>query len=126
MLGRLQVYRDAEAILVAEVNRIEEGRKAKRGARRAIQRARKLLRIPPWADLRAIAEFYRTARRLSRITGVPHEVDHILPLLGEGVSGLHVETNLRVVTRAANRKKSNTYDGALVGGTGFEPVTSTV
>lgn len=49
------------------------------------------------------------AARLTRRTGIVHEVDHIVPLQGENVCGLHVETNLRVITKAANREKSNRW-----------------
>lgn len=44
---------------------------------------------------------------MTRETGIAHEVDHIYPLQGRNVCGLHVETNLRVITRSANRKKNN-------------------
>ncbi len=63
--------------------------------------------MPPWADRDAIAAIYAEAARLTRSTGVAHEVDHIEPLLGRGASGLHVHYNLRVVPRAVNRRKSN-------------------
>lgn len=63
--------------------------------------------MPPWADVEAIRAIYDEARRLTTETGIPHEVDHEIPLLGRGVTGLHVEWNLRVVTRTENRRKSN-------------------
>jgi hypothetical protein len=60
--------------------------------------------MPPWADREAIQAIYAEARKL---TGIPHEVDHIEPLLGKNSSGLHVEYNLRVITRTENRRKGN-------------------
>lgn len=65
------------------------------------------LRRAPWANKAAIEAIYAEARRLTKETGTPHHVDHIIPLQGPFVSGLHVETNLRVVTRTENLRKRN-------------------
>ena len=60
---------------------------------------------PSWIDLAALRSHYKRARALTLATGVQHEVDHIVPLGGKLVSGLHVPWNLQVVTRAVNRSK---------------------
>lgn len=86
----------------------------------ARQRALCLKRMVPWADAKAIVPIYREAQRLTRRTGIPHDVDHIIPLLGERVSGLHVESNLCVLPRMENIRKSNCY---MMGGEGLEPPT---
>ena len=54
-----------------------------------------------------IKQFYLDAMLVSKVTGVPYAVDHIVPLRGELVSGLHVPWNLVVITREENSKKSN-------------------
>ena len=56
-----------------------------------------------------VLAIYAEAKRLTEETGIPHEVDHEIPLKGRLVSGLHVLANLRVVTRAENRRKSNRH-----------------
>ena len=73
--------------------------------------ARKRQQTPLWADRTAIRAIYDEAKRRTAETGVPHAVDHVYPLAGRCVSGLHVETNLRVVTQRANAEKSNRAPG---------------
>jgi len=68
---------------------------------------------PPWANRDAIADLYRAARKLTRLTRTPHHVDHIIPLQGRGVTGLHVETNLRVIPARENHRKSNRFDSPI-------------
>ncbi len=72
---------------------------------------RKKLRqaTPPWADRDKIKALYDEAKALTRSTGVLHTVDHVVPLKGEFVCGLHVQNNLQVVTHAENMRKGNTF-----------------
>lgn len=62
---------------------------------------------PKWANRTAIKAVYAQCLRVTQSTGIPHEVDHIVPLRGELVSGLHVHWNLRVIQAKVNRDKSN-------------------
>lgn len=59
-----------------------------------------------WDKVRAI---YREAKRLTETTGIPHHVDHIIPLRGKDVSGLHWEGNLQILTATDNLKKGNRW-----------------
>lgn len=76
----------------------------------ALTRAKKIQASPPWLTKehkKQITELYKEAKRLSKETGIKHEVDHIIPLLGKNVRGLHVPWNMRVITAEENRKKKN-------------------
>lgn len=73
------------------------------------RRSAEMQATPKWADLSAIRAVYRMAAQAERDTGIAHEVDHIVPLRGGKVCGLHVHWNLQVLSRAENRKKSNRY-----------------
>jgi hypothetical protein len=75
----------------------------------AMRRARIRNATPPWADAAKIQAVYETAAKLSEITGIPHEVDHIVPLKGKMVSGLHVHYNLQILPRRDNRVKGNKH-----------------
>jgi hypothetical protein len=126
LAGRLVVHRTRDEVDRDRRQRAQDRRVAATRAQASRQRAMRLQRTAPWANWRAIENLHMEAARLTRVTGVKHEVDHIIPLLGETVSGLHVESNMRVVTKAANRAKSNHFDERMVGGAGIEPATSTV
>jgi len=56
-------------------------------------------RRPDWADPRALSLVYRKAREIEKATGVPQDVEHVIPLQGKLVSGLHVAGNLRIVPK---------------------------
>ena len=67
------------------------------------------LATPHWltkAHKTQIKAFYLEAERLKSQTGIDHEVDHIVPVRGGIVSGLHVPWNLRVITAAENQSKN--------------------
>lgn len=60
---------------------------------------------PSWCDLSEVAKIYAQARALTKQTGIQHHVDHIVPLRGRTVCGLHVPANLRVITAKKNWQK---------------------
>lgn len=84
------------------------------------RRARKLQATPAWLSqdhLWVMKEVYSLSSLRSKLTGVEHHVDHIVPLKGKEVSGLHVPWNLQVITATENQMKNNKLDQLLaVGG----------
>lgn len=80
----------------------------------AKRRAAKLQRTPAWLtdiDYEHISNEYKLASLLTKVTGSPWHVDHIIPLQGKLVSGLHVPSNLRAILGIKNVLKSNAYNG---------------
>lgn len=73
----------------------------------AKRNAAKKQATPPWADMDLIRAFYEAASLLTEETGIRHEVDHIYPLQGEFVCGLHCEANLQILTKTDNIRKHN-------------------
>ena len=63
-------------------------------------------KVPPWVK---IVDFVPICRR-AITKGAAYEIDHIIPLKGKLVCGLHVPNNIRVVLKSTNQKKSNRFD----------------
>lgn len=88
----------------ARTNRAAETAKARR-YHLSKRRASPLWLSPIQVAL--IAEHYEIAAARSVQTGIPHDVDHIVPLNGKSVCGLHVPWNLQVIPAVENRAKRN-------------------
>ena len=72
------------------------------------RRAKQLQALPEWItsdQLKEIENFYWLAKDLYCITGEEYHVDHIIPLQGEDVCGLHVPWNLQILPADLNIKK---------------------
>lgn len=69
--------------------------------------------IPKYAysplEKRSILAFYMQAQQLNFTTKKRYEVDHIIPLNHPQVCGLHVASNLQVITKTKNTNKSNNF-----------------
>lgn len=76
----------------------------------ATRRASILNATPIWLSIEHhtdIQEWYTLAKELQWLSQEPLEVDHIVPLRGDDVCGLHVPWNLQILPRSANASKSN-------------------
>jgi hypothetical protein len=75
--------------------------------------AQRSKRKPKWIKglfLEDIKIWYRRAKLIKQFTGEEWEVDHIIPMKGKNVSGLHVPWNLQLLTKKENRDKSNKHE----------------
>ena len=67
---------------------------------------------PPWVGIlerKQIRELYIMAQQMTNTTGERYVVDHIVPLQGGNVCGLHAPNNLRVITEHDNAVKFNKH-----------------
>jgi hypothetical protein len=90
-------------------NRKQPHRRVTRAAERMARIASQLQRTPKWVDLKAIKKFYDVSHWMTEVTGIEHHVDHILPLNGRLVSGLHIAENLRVLPGPENLAKGSKF-----------------
>lgn len=92
--------------------RYKSANKGKTNADTIKRRAAKLQRTPSWLtedDYWMMEQAYELAALRTKLFGFQWHVDHILPLQGKYVSGLHVPTNLQVVPWLENVSKANRY-----------------
>lgn len=88
---------------------------AKKSTKNAEYRAKQLQRLPTWANLAAIKEVYNDCVEINlaaKTAGCTEKfvVDHICPLQGKIVSGLHIAANLQIITNSENCRKNNKFE----------------
>lgn len=83
---------------------------------RSLRSVAKLKATPIWADAEhraRITEIYAIAQQLQEITGAVYHVDHIVPLRGKTVCGLHVWWNLQPLLEKSNIVKGDVFDATI-------------
>lgn len=103
-----ETHTEQRAIYVAAWAKANPGKVTEKSNRR---RAAKLQSMPKWADREEIKKVYDLCARF-RSLGCDFHVDHIIPLQGRNVCGLHVHENLQIIEARANQSKSNHLQGA--------------
>lgn len=99
----------------ANISSYQKRKKHKIASIGAKRRAAKINATAKWANKHLIEEIYSESGQLTCETGIRHHVDHIIPLQGvdergtPNVCGLHVETNLQILTISENCTKSNLF-----------------
>lgn len=106
-------YNDNKQSHADRNSRWKRENKARNAANSNRRRLAQLRATPAWVtaeDERSIWLMYDIASALGVVHGQPFHVDHVVPIQGKTVCGLHVPGNLRVVPATVNRKKYNKFD----------------
>ena len=115
-LGEILLQRKKDEYLRNRQSRLDNKRKYRqnnKGKINALVAARKKIirqRTPKWLtedDKWMIKEAYELSALRTKLFGFQWHVDHIIPLQGDLVTGLHVLTNLRVIPGVENIRKKN-------------------
>ena len=102
--NRQKIYKSKNRERINKLN--SKWKKANPGIVNANTNNRRLKqRTPGWVDKKAIRKIYIECDRITKETGIPHQVDHIIPLRGKTICGLHISENLRIIPAKENLAK---------------------
>jgi hypothetical protein len=111
-----QRYIDKKEHILAINNAYRKENLDRHAAKETKRRAAKINRTPAWLtedDHWMIGQAYELAATRTKMFGFSWHVDHILPLQGKLVSGLHTPYNLQVIPGVENMQKLNKFEVAL-------------
>ncbi len=114
VLAQQKQYREMNLVRIRERNKKYQLENRHVGAAKTARyRAAQAQRTPKWLtddDLWVIEQAYDLAALRTKLFGFVWDVDHVVPLRGKLVSGLHTPRNLRVIPASTNRSKRNTFE----------------
>jgi hypothetical protein len=105
-----QEYERNKEVRLANKKQYRQNNKGKINALVAARKKVIKQRTPKWlteTDKQMIVDIYNLAALKTKIFGFSWHVDHVIPLQGKTVSGLHVPNNLQVIDGIENIKKKN-------------------
>ena len=114
VLAQQKLYREQNTERIKLRNKKYRSENSALGAAKTARyRAAQAQRTPKWLtedDLWLIEQAYELAALRTKALGFIWDVDHVVPLRGKLVSGLHTPNNLRVIPASTNRSKRNTFE----------------
>ena len=116
ILAQAKAYYEANKDEILAKNKVYSRAYYEANSAKYIERAtfrKKLLnelQRPSWYNSKLVNNIYNKCHKLNKIAGfIKYHVDHIVPLQGNNVSGLHVQGNLQIILASANLSKSNKF-----------------
>ena len=107
-----QYYKDNRDIIIKKVSKFNKLNTGMTNARGSRYRSKKLKATPEWLTkehLSDILQIYQDVQDIQWLSEELLQVDHIIPLQGKNVCGLHVPWNLQILTKSENCRKGNRF-----------------
>lgn len=112
--GKGNKCRRCRGLLIFDEKEVYIKKRKRARGKKEKRRVAERLATPVWLSPEQkyeIESIYEHMRDCRRVTGEPYEVNHVVPIRGENVCGLHVPWNLEVLPRYVNYYLGNTFDG---------------